>query len=144
MVLNGDITLAANGDNSDYNNLKWEEIESLTARKSIYLTNGMGTSSLVSKLELLVGDTEVYYIAVWLSENGKNQLDTDKGSFGGMVMLMVSIIYILDQIIGLFRRRTSLRGMRMLPVVREFCWLLVSVDLGSGFDRRASSCQSWS
>ena len=83
--LKGTVTIAATGQNNVYNNLKWEEIESPTSRKSEYLTNGMGTSTLDDELRLNVGGSKTYYIAVWLSENNQDQTDTDKGEFGGLV-----------------------------------------------------------
>ncbi len=83
--LKGTVTIAATGQNNVYNNLKWEEIENPTSRKSEYLTNGMGTSSLDDELKLNVGGSKTYYIAVWLSENNQDQTDTDKGEFGGLV-----------------------------------------------------------
>lgn len=85
LQLNGTVTLVASGEGNVFHNLKWETIENPTTRKSQYLTNGMGISSLEENLKLASGDSKTYYIAVWLSENNKDQRETDKGTFGGMV-----------------------------------------------------------
>lgn len=83
--LTGTITLAATGGNNVYNNLKREEIEDPTNRKTEYLTNEMGTSILEENLKLTTGGSKTYYIAVWISENNNDQRETDRGTFGGLV-----------------------------------------------------------
>lgn len=90
MRLTADITLVASGENSNYDNLKWELLDSPTKRKTIYTTNDMNTSILDKNFYLETGSTNIYYIAVWISENGRNQLQTDTGTYGGIVDVRTS------------------------------------------------------
>lgn len=90
VMLTGDVTLVASGEGSIYNNLKWELLDSPTERKTEYESYGMGTNILEDRLYLEVGDTRIYYIAVWISETGTDQLETDKGKFGGIVEFRTS------------------------------------------------------
>lgn len=83
--LTGDITLVASGENNVYNNLKWELLDSPTERKSEYQSNGMETTILDKNFSLTSGETKTYYIAVWISENGMDQRQTDRGLYGGIV-----------------------------------------------------------
>ena len=45
----------------------------------------MSSSTLDGELNLAVNQTKNYYIAVWISETGSNQLTEDYGSYGGIV-----------------------------------------------------------
>ncbi|MBQ8681658.1 MAG: hypothetical protein IJ509_01965, partial [Bacilli bacterium] len=83
--LTGDITLVASGENNIYNNLKWELLDSPTDRKEVYTSNGMDTSILDENFYLESGDNKIYYIAVWLSETGVDQRNTDRGVYGGII-----------------------------------------------------------
>lgn len=83
--LTGDITLVASGENNVYNNLKWELLDSPTERKSEYQSNGMETTILDKNFSLTSGEKKTYYIAVWISENGMDQRQTDRGLYGGVV-----------------------------------------------------------
>ena len=85
LKLTGDITLVASGENNIYNNLKWELLDSPTERKVEYTVNGMETTILDRNFYLESGDTKIYYIAIWISENGRDQRETDKGVYGGIV-----------------------------------------------------------
>lgn len=88
--LTADVTLVASGEGNVYNNLKWELLDDVNQRKTEYESYGMGTNVLEDKLYLEVGDTRIYYIAVWISENGTDQRETDKGQYGGIVEFRTS------------------------------------------------------
>ena len=85
LKLSSFITLVASGANNIYQNLKWEEIENATTRKTEYTTNGMSKSVLEKNFSLSVSETKEYYFALWISENGLDQRETDKGIYGGLV-----------------------------------------------------------
>ena len=85
LKLTGTITLIASGANNIYQNLKWEQIENATTRKNEYKTNGMEKSTLEKNFSIEPNETKEYYIALWISENGKDQRKTDVGIYGGLV-----------------------------------------------------------
>ena len=85
LKLSSFITLVASGANNVYQNLKWELIENATTRKTEYQTNGMEKSVLERNFALSVAETKEYYFALWISENGLDQRETDKGIYGGLV-----------------------------------------------------------
>ena len=85
LKLSSFITLVASGANNIYQNLKWEQIENATTRKTEYTTNGMSKSVLEKNFSLSVSETKEYYFALWISENGLDQRETDKGIYGGLV-----------------------------------------------------------
>lgn len=85
LKLTGTITLVASGANNIYQNLKWEQIENATTRKNEYKTNGMKKSTLEKNFSIEPNETKEYYIALWISENGKDQRKTDVGIYGGLV-----------------------------------------------------------
>lgn len=85
LKLSSFITLVASGKNNIYQNLKWELIENATTRKKEYTTNGMEKSVLERNFSLAVSETKEYYFALWISENGKDQRETDKGIYGGLI-----------------------------------------------------------
>ena len=85
LKLTGTITLIASGANNIYQNLKWELIENATTRKNEYKTNGMEKSTLEKNFSIAPNETKEYYIALWISENGQDQLKTDVGVYGGLV-----------------------------------------------------------
>lgn len=89
--LSGDITLVSSGENNIYNNLKWELLDNVNSRKSVYQTNGMETSFIEKNFYLASGELKIYYIALWISENGLDQRETDKGTYGGIVNFYNSI-----------------------------------------------------
>ena len=82
LKLSSFITLVASGANNIYQNLKWEQIENATTRKTEYTTNGMSKSVLEKNFSLSVSETKEYYFALWISENGLDQRETDKGIYG--------------------------------------------------------------
>ena len=73
------------GEGNAYSNLKWRELENQTTIKENSTINGMSKSTLVTDLTIESKDEKVWYIAVWLSEAGNDQLNVDKGLFGGTV-----------------------------------------------------------
>ena len=73
-----------------YNNLKWQELSSLTSVKDGSSPNGMAKSTLVKKLTIKTKETKTWYIGVWISEIDADQRNTDKGRFGGTVTFEVS------------------------------------------------------
>ena len=85
LKLKSTITLTSN--NSNYTNLKWRELENPTTIKSNSIIHGMETSILDDSLILNQDKTESYYIAVWISEIGSNQIYYDYGSFQGLVQV---------------------------------------------------------
>ena len=85
LKLTGDITLVASGENNIYQNLKWELLDDATTRKSEYKTNGMERATLEKNFSVYPNQTKEYYIALWISENGKDQRKTDMGVYGGLV-----------------------------------------------------------
>ena len=85
LKLSGFITLVASGANNIYHNLKWEVIENATTRKTEYITNGMEKSAIAKNFTIQSNETKNYYIALWISENNKDQSQTDMGIYGGLV-----------------------------------------------------------
>ncbi len=85
LKLTGTITLVASGANNIYQNLKWELLDNATTRKSEYKTNGMARATLEKNFSITPNETKEYYIALWISENGKDQRKTDMGVYGGLV-----------------------------------------------------------
>ena len=85
LKLSGFITLVASGQNNVYNNLKWELIENATTRKTEYITNGMEKSVIEKNFTIQSNETKDYYIALWISENGRDQRQTDTGVYGGLI-----------------------------------------------------------
>ena len=85
LKLTGAITLVASGENNIYQNLKWELLDDATTRKSEYKTNGMERATLEKNFSVYPNQTKEYYIALWISENGKDQRKTDMGVYGGLV-----------------------------------------------------------
>lgn len=85
LKLTGTITLVASGANNIYQNLKWELLDNETTRKSEYKTNGMARATLEKNFSITPNETKEYYIALWISENGKDQRKTDMGVYGGLV-----------------------------------------------------------
>ena len=85
LKLTGTITLVASGANNIYQNLKWELLDNATTRKSEYKTNGMARATLEKNFSIIPNETKEYYIALWISENGKDQRKTDMGVYGGLV-----------------------------------------------------------
>ena len=85
LKLTGTITLVASGANNIYQNLKWELLDNATTRKSEYKTNGMERATLEKNFSISPNETKEYYIALWISENGKDQRKTDMGVYGGLV-----------------------------------------------------------
>ena len=84
--VNGTIELyAKEGEGNAYSNLKWIELENSTTIKDGTYANGMAKSTLVSNLTIESKAIGIWYIAVWLDETTGNQLETDKGEFGGLV-----------------------------------------------------------
>ena len=85
LKLTGTITLVASGANNIYQNLKWELLDNATTRKSEYKTNGMARATLEKNFLITSNETKEYYIALWISENGKDQRKTDMGVYGGLI-----------------------------------------------------------
>ena len=85
LKLSGFITLVASGQDNIYNNLKWELIENATTRKTEYVTNNMEKSVIEKNLTIQSNETKDYYIALWISENGRDQRQTDTGVYGGLI-----------------------------------------------------------
>ena len=85
LKLTGTITLVASGANNIYQNLKWELLDNATTRKSEYKTNGIERATLEKNFSITPNETKEYYIALWISENGKDQRKTDMGVYGGLV-----------------------------------------------------------
>lgn len=84
--VNGTIELyAKEGTGNAYSNLKWIELEDPTTIKEGVFQNGMSKSTLVSNLTIESKAVGIWYIAVWLEETDGDQLNTDKGDFGGIV-----------------------------------------------------------
>lgn len=84
--VNGTIELyAKNGEGNAYSNLKWIELENPTTIKDGAVINGMFKSTLASNLTIESKAVGIWYIAVWLEEIEGNQLNIDKGDFGGKV-----------------------------------------------------------
>ena len=85
LKLSGFITLVASGQDNIYNNLKWELIENATTRKTEYVTNNMEKSVIEKNFTIQSNETKDYYIALWISENGRDQRQTDTGVYGGLI-----------------------------------------------------------
>ncbi len=85
LKLTGTITLVASGANNIYQNLKWELLDNATTRKIEYKTNGIERATLEKNFSIIPNETKEYYIALWISENGKDQRKTDMGVYGGLV-----------------------------------------------------------
>ena len=84
--INGTIELyAKDGQGNVYNNLMWREITNPTTIKEDAIFHTMEKSKLVSDLTMESKEVKVWYIAIWINEIEENQLDTDKGDFGGIV-----------------------------------------------------------
>ena len=84
--LNGTIELyPKDGSGNAYTNLKWRELTNTTTIKTNSIINGMSKSNLVSDLTMESKETKIWYIAVWISETDYDQVNTDKGDFGGTV-----------------------------------------------------------
>lgn len=84
--LTGSVELyAKDGDGNVYNNLKWRELTNTTTIKSGSVINGMSKSTLVTNLTMQSKEVKIWYIAVWISEINSDQVNTDKGLFGGTV-----------------------------------------------------------
>lgn len=81
----GTISLYKKDGSSNYNNLKWRELSDETTVKTNSIINDMTVSNLVTNLTLKSKETKVYYIAVYIQENNKDQLNTDRGKFAGTV-----------------------------------------------------------
>lgn len=90
LKLSGFITLVASGEHNIYNNLKWELIENATTRKTEYVTNGMEKAVIEKNFTIQSNEIKDYYIALWISENGKDQRQTDTGIYGGLIEFSTS------------------------------------------------------
>ena len=80
---------AKEGPNNAYSNLKWRELTNLTTVKEDAVVNGMDKSILVSDVTLQSKETKTWYIALWLGEIDANQVNSDKGLYGGTVTFEV-------------------------------------------------------
>ena len=115
--LKGTIELYAKGSGSVYTNLKWRELTNTTTVKEGSIVNGMSKSNLVTGLTLDSGEEVVYYIAVYIKEVDTNQVNTDKGQFGGTVTFetedgssggVSSPIISTDRVINLYNDGSSI------------------------------------
>lgn len=84
LVLNTTISLTSK-NSSIFQNLKWRELTSPTEIKETSEIKAMAQSILDAGFTINSEETKIYYIAVWLSETGSDQLDTDQGLYGGIV-----------------------------------------------------------
>ena len=115
--LKGTIELYAKGSGSAYTNLKWRELTNTTTVKDGSIVNGMSKSNLITGLTLDSGEEVVYYIAVYIKEVDTNQVNTDKGEFGGTVTFetedgssggVSSPIISTDRVINLYNDGSSI------------------------------------
>ena len=115
--LKGTIELYAKGSGSVYTNLKWRELTNTTTVKDGSIVNGMSKSNLVTGLTLDSGEEVIYYIAVYIKEVDTNQVNTDKGQFGGTVTFetedgssggVSSPIISTDRVINLYNDGSSI------------------------------------
>jgi len=84
--IDGTIELyAKDGSGNVYNNLMWREITDPITIKEDAIFHTMPKSKLVSDMTIESKEVRVWYIAVWLNEIEQDQLETDKGDFGGTV-----------------------------------------------------------
>lgn len=80
----GSLILTA-AEKSNYENLKWAEIYYSENPTLFGKINSMSDTTLKSSYGLGGGATATFYIAIWISDNGSNQNESDYGSFVGNV-----------------------------------------------------------
>lgn len=71
--------------NSEYNNLKWAELVYSDNPTLLGDIKTMDTSNWKTSYGVGANTTGEFYIAIWISDNGSNQNDSDFGSFTGNV-----------------------------------------------------------
>ena len=81
---------AKDGSENVYSNLKWQELSDTGTIKDGSIVNGMNKSFLVANLTLESKESKTWYVGVWLSEIDSNQVNIDKGEFGGTVTFEVN------------------------------------------------------
>ncbi len=84
-AVTGNINLAANGETSKFDNLKWVQLSDATTADNTKTAVGTGSQTLVTSESLASGGAKTYYIAVYIDETGEAQNATDKGTFTGTV-----------------------------------------------------------
>ena len=72
-------------ENSVYNNLKWAEVIYSDAPTLLGEIKPMSTSNWKTSYGIGANTTGVFYIAIWISDNGYNQNDSDYGNFTGNI-----------------------------------------------------------
>ena len=84
-VFEGTLDLVA-ADNSNYSNLKWVFVDFYNEPKIYGDINNMQNNNLYESCLVAKNTTYSFYIAVWISDNGIPQNDTDYGDFTGNVV----------------------------------------------------------
>ena len=85
LTLKGNITLDKKTNNDLFKNLKWQLLENQTTVKAGTTATPMSSTVFEPSVELNSNATQIYYIAIWISEINSEQKTTDYGDFTGTI-----------------------------------------------------------
>lgn len=72
-------------DESVFTNLKWELLSDATTVDSNPNVYGTGTNDITANTTIAAGDSEIWYLVIWIDNIDKAQEEVDKGHFMGTV-----------------------------------------------------------